>query len=137
VELTITDRIGSGPPETKTVSLITSDATWGRIRAGANTRNPQTGPVSTMLNVDARPFIEQDTKGGATNRLRLELTLEYQPIRTSATGPAAGEGVAAPTHLNQSLSVFLASGVPVVVSQAADPITDRQVVVEVKATVMR
>ncbi|MGE0462428.1 MAG: hypothetical protein AB7Q16_13755 [Vicinamibacterales bacterium] len=137
VELTITDRIGSGTPETKTVSLITSDATWGRIRAGANTRNPQTGPVATMLNVDARPFIEQDAKGGATNRLRLELTLEYQPIRTSTTAPAAGEGVAAPTHLNQSLSVFLASGVPVVVSKAADPITDRQVVVEVKATVMR
>ncbi len=137
VELTITDRIGSAPPETKTVSLITSDATWGRIRAGANTRSPQTGPVPTMLNVDARPFIEQDTKGGATNRLRLELTLEYQPMRTSTTAPAAGEGVAAPTHLNQSLSVFLTSGVPVVVSQAADPITDRQVVVEVKATVMR
>lgn len=137
VELTITDRIGSAPPETKTVSLITSDATWGRIRAGANTRSPQTGPVPTMLNVDARPFIEQDAKGGATNRLRLELTLEYQPMRTSTTAPAAGEGVAAPTHLNQSLSVFLTSGVPVVVSQAADPITDRQVVVEVKATVMR
>ncbi len=136
VELTITDRMGPGDPEKKTVSLITSDASWGRIRAGANTRNPQTGPVATVLNVDARPVIEQDAKGAATNRLRLELTIEYQPIRTRAA-PAAGEDVVAPTHLNQSLSVLLTSGVPVVVSQAADPITDRQVVVEVKATVLK
>jgi hypothetical protein len=137
VELTITDRMGPGDPEKKTVSLITSDASWGRIRAGANTRNPQTGPVATVLNVDARPVIEQDAKGAATNRLRLELTIEYQPIRTRAAAPAAGEDVVAPTHLNQSLSVLLTSGVPVVVSQAADPITDRQVVVEVKATVLK
>jgi hypothetical protein len=137
VELTITDRIGPEAPEKKTVSLITSDASWGRIRAGANTRNPQTGPVATVLNVDARPVIEQDAKGVATNRLRLELTIEYQPIRTRVAAPAAGEDVVAPTHLNQSLSVLLTSGVPVVVSQAADPITDRQVVVEVKATVLK
>ena len=137
VELTITDRIGSGTPEKKTVSLLTSDATWGRIRAGAQTRNPQTGIVSTVLNVDARPVIERDSRGGGTDRVRVELTLEYQPIRTSTSAPAAVEGVVAPTHLNQSLSVLLTSGVPIVVSQAADPISDRQVVVEVKATVVK
>ena len=114
---------------TGTVSLITSDATWGRINARAQ------GPVATTLNVDARPVIEQDSKREPTNRIRLDLSVEYQPIRTSADDPFPPG--ARPTNLNQSLSIVLTSGVPIVVSQAADPLTDRQVIVEVKATVMK
>jgi hypothetical protein len=42
-----------------------------------------------------------------------------------------------PSGINQSQTVILQSGKPLVVSQAADPISDRKVLVEVKATVLK
>jgi hypothetical protein len=39
--------------------------------------------------------------------------------------------------MNQSLTVILQSGKPLIVSQAADPVSDRKVVVEVKATILK
>ena len=45
--------------------------------------------------------------------------------------------VPCPTELNQSLTVVLQSGKPMLISQAADPTSDRKVTVEVKATVLK
>jgi hypothetical protein len=42
-----------------------------------------------------------------------------------------------PSGVNQSQTVILQSGKPLIVSQAADPISDRKVVIEVKATVLK
>jgi hypothetical protein len=39
--------------------------------------------------------------------------------------------------MNQSVTVLLESGKPLVITQAADPVSDRKVTVEVKATVLR
>jgi hypothetical protein len=41
------------------------------------------------------------------------------------------------TRLDQSLTVALQSGLPLVVTQAADAVSDRKVTVEVKATVLK
>lgn len=123
VEVTITDQTGTSPADKKTVSLIVHDGRLGRVRANAETNKPSLGRVGTNLNVDARPTIVD------ANRVLLELTLEYTPLRDSDT--------VRPTNLNESVAIVLTSGKPLMVSQAADPIVDRRMTVEAKATILR
>jgi hypothetical protein len=125
VELTIRDQAGSTAPQTKTVSLMAADRTMGRVRAGAIAGKPDAPQkVLTNLNVDARPTLLED------GRVLLELTIEYRPLRE-------GEVVQEPPTLNESLTVILTNGKPLTISQAADPITDRRMTVEVKATILK
>jgi hypothetical protein len=42
-----------------------------------------------------------------------------------------------PAGINQSQTVILQSGKPLIVAQAADPVSDRKVIVEVKATILK
>lgn len=123
IELTIIDQTGTAAPDKKVVSLLTADQRMGRIRANAETSKPSLGRVGTNLNVDARPSLLDG------ERILLELTLEYTPLRDS--------DVVRPTNLNESLTVILVNGKPLTISQAADPITDRRMTVEAKATILR
>ena len=41
------------------------------------------------------------------------------------------------SQLNERLSLVLESGKPMIVSQAADPVSDRKITVEVTATILR
>lgn len=129
IELTITDQTGSGPVEKKTVSMIAASGTWGKIRASGVARpNERGGPgIPVGLNVDARPFVFPE------GVVQVELTIGYNPLgsQPAETSPLR------PTDLNQSLTVVLQNGKPLVVSQAADPIIDRKIIVEVKATVLK
>jgi hypothetical protein len=117
IELTITDTQGSVKPETKVVSMLTADTYMGRIRTIS-------GPMSALLNIDATPTVLDN------DRIRLQLTVEYAPA-------ASGQPPQKPATLNESLSVILQNGKPLVVSQAADPTTDRKMTVEVKATILK
>lgn len=129
VELTISDQRADGPNEKKQVSMIVSETSWGKIRTHATTRppSPTAGPhMDVALNVDARPFI---TTGG---QIQLELVVNYNPL--DETNKA---GLVRPTELNQSLTVVLQSGKPLVVAQAADPMVDRKMIVEVTATILK
>ena len=127
IELTLTDQVGGAPPEKKTILMIVASGSWGKIRSAGNVRPEGNMPFVVDLNVDARPFVSVE------GPIQLELTLVYSP-----PGEAAGkETKARPTGLNQSLTVVLQSGKPLVISQAADPISDRKVLVEVKATVLK
>lgn len=121
VELTLTDQIGSAPPEKKTVSMIVSSGNWGKIRNTA----ARVGPFQVGLNVDARPFVSVD------GPIQLELTIYYYPPQGKPEAPVL------PTELNQSLTVVLQSGKPMLISTAADPASDRKVTVEAKATVLK
>jgi hypothetical protein len=126
VELTIRDQTGAAAPQTKTVSLIAADRTLGRVRAGAfaGKSNFPGKLVNANLNVDARPTLLDD------GRVLLELTIEYRPLRD-------GEAAEEPPTLNESLTVVLTNGKPLTISQAADPISDRRMIVEVKATILK
>lgn len=130
IDLTISDQTGSGPIEKKQVTLLATEETWGKIRTAAATKSTDVtaGPVTPVrLNVDARPFL---TASGA---IQLELTIDYNPIG----GFTKESSQLRPTEINQSMTVVLQSGKPVVVSQAADPVTDRKVIVEVVATILK
>jgi hypothetical protein len=124
IEITITDQPGTEAPQKKVVSMLVADQTMGRIRASANAQRERVGFVGTGLNVDARPVMLEG------DRILLELTVEYTPYRESQVTQS-------PTVLNESLSVILQSGKPVVVSQAADPVTDRKMTLEVRATIAK
>lgn len=140
IELTISDNRGDAPPTTKTVSILTADRTWGRIRTQGEVRNANVpaGRQAVILNVDARPTLLSSSKA------RVELTIEYRPadeVSVTANGTAVAtprrdyEG--ATPNINESLAVVLEDGKPLIISQSADPVTDRKVKVEAKLTVMR
>ena len=126
IELTISDQAGSSAPEKKVVSLLAADQTMGRVRANAHAR-PKDIPVMPMvgsvLNVDAFPTVLEG------DRILLQVTLEYAPLREQSQQPA--------TTLNESINVILQNGKPLVISQAADPVSDRKMTVEVKATILK
>jgi hypothetical protein len=129
LEFTITDQTGSGAPDKKTVSMIAADGTMGRVRSYAGAQSPRTGgpPVPVSLNVDARPRILSG------DGVQIELTIEYRPLPAASQSKPEVET----SMLNQSLTVILQNGRPLIVSQAADPLTDRKIVVEAKATVLK
>jgi hypothetical protein len=126
VELTITDQTGTASPEKKTVSMVVSSGAWGRIRSAGHVMRPGNPPVAVDLNVDARPLVAVE------GPIQLELTIAYSPL-----GSPADDGKAKPPTVNQSLTVVLQSGKPLVISQAADPVGDRKIIVEAKATVLK
>jgi hypothetical protein len=128
IELTISDQIGSAAPEKKVVSLLAADQTMGQVRANARASRANVGFVGTGLNVDARPMILDG------DRIMVELKLEYMPFLPSQ-GP--GAPTQEPTNLNESITVILQNGKPLTISQAADPISDRKMTVEVKASIVR
>ena len=129
VELNLTDQLGAQPPEKKTVSMIVSSGNWGKVRSRADVIQIGDPPYSVVLNVDARPFVSLE------GQIQLELTLAYEPVKGEGdqrVGPRQR-----PSGINQSQTVVLTSGKPMIVSQAADPVSDRKVIVEVKATVLK
>ena len=134
IELTITDQRGEQPPVIKAVSMIASDRSWSRIRTGADVRTNM-GMFPVTLNVDARPTILVK----ATNRARVELTIEYRPtnMMTIPGNTTTGESDKTTPNINESLSVILEDGKSMLISQSADPVSDRKVKVEVKATILK
>ncbi len=129
VELTLTDQTGGGTPEKKTVSMVVSSGNWGRIRSAGNMHPIGEVPFPVDLNVDARPSVTVE------GPIQLELTVVYAPAAVAGTAKESAR--VQPVKVNQSLTVVLHSGKPLIISQAADPASDRKVVVEVKATVLK
>lgn len=120
IELEITDTY-TGAPAEKTVTLVVGSGGSGRVR----TQNVLNGHV-VQLNVDA---IAYELTG---DKIRVQITFEYTP--SQATG---SESVSRPAALNESFTVFLNNGRPLVVTQSADPASDRKVMVEVTATILK
>lgn len=121
LDVTITDQTGPGEPIRKIVTLIVADRSNGSIRSTGSVRSQ--GRV--QINVDARPQI---LPSGA---IRLTLGLEYNPRTLGNDAPTEW------SSLNEQLGVVLQSGKPLLVSQAADPASDRKISVEVTATLLK
>jgi hypothetical protein len=130
IDLTLTDQTGSRPPVKKTMTLTLADGERGAVRSrpqvavafpGGGGKSFQQLP----LNVDARPSL-------TGNKIKLLLTLEY-----SSADQQPGADAAAKADVNFSGQVVLDSGRPMVVAEAADPVSDRRVTVEVKATILK
>ena len=129
VEVTITDQRGGSPAMKKTVTVVTADGMGGLIRSTANYRG-DLGDVP--LNVDTEPELLTDGK------IRLRVNLQYD-LPGSVTGDkdSPGGGVLRRTQIRENLAVILETGKSITVAQSADPVGDRQVTIDVKATILR
>ena len=132
LDLTILDQVASAAPARKTVTMYIAD------RSGANVRT--TGRMLTregwrdvLINVDARPTIIR----GKNDSVRVDLGLEYRPMAAQASQAPEDlrEANVQPTALKQNVVTILDSGKPILISQAADPSSDRRISVELKATI--
>jgi hypothetical protein len=126
VELTITDQRGAAAAAPKTVSMLVADRFNGRIRTSGSVRvGPTYQPIT--LNVDAQPEILRD------GRIRVQVNLEYRAQNTE--GGSAEDNQ--PSNLVESFSVILEDGKPMLVTQSADPASDRKVRLDLKATLLK
>lgn len=121
IDLTITDQTGPGEPIKKVVTMLLADAAQGSIRSSGSVR----GQGRVQINLDARANVLP------SGHIRLSLGLEYNPRVTASDSPTES------SSLNEQIAVLLEPGKPLVVSQAADPASDRKISVEVKATVLK
>jgi hypothetical protein len=129
VDVTITDQRGAEATVKRNVSVIAADGYLGRVRAISSL----IGQGEVPLNVDATPTLLKDGK------IRLQFTLSYDwsaPYEPSAPGnPLIGK--VSRTNLQNSVSLVLENGKPMIAAQSADPVGDRTVSVEVKATILK
>jgi|SRR5687767_12200802 len=117
LDLTITDTF-TGIPVKKTVTMLVLQNNGGMIRTTS-------ADGWSNLNVDAV------AAAYVTGLVSLRMTFEYTPpLGKDATGQR-------PPRLNESITVVLQDGKPLVVSQSADPATDRKVTAELTATILK
>jgi hypothetical protein len=132
LDFTITDQLGTGEPAKRTVTLLVADRSGGSLRSSGNN-------IRAVLNVDATPQIL--TNGN----IKVQLGLEYNPRQPPTTRPVlksdTGETVQMPgeggSTLNQRVAIILVPGKPLILSQAADPLSDRKITVEVRAEILK
>jgi glucose/arabinose dehydrogenase len=122
IELTITDQRGATPTAPKTVTMLVADRFNGRIRTSGTVRVGG-GYQPITLNVDAQPEILRDS------RIRVQVSLEYRAQTAEGT-----QEDNQPSNLTETFSVIVEDGKPMLVTQSADPASDRKVRVELKAT---
>jgi hypothetical protein len=133
IEVTIIDQRGKAPMMKKTITAVTGDQLNARIRTQAEFVGmaAQIGPTTPIpLNLDVMPTILPNGRVRVT--LGLEYSLPVLPEEPAASGPRLVR-----TGIQENISVNLDDGKPLVVAQSADPVSDRQVTVEVRATILK
>lgn len=133
VEFTLIDQRSGGTPAKRTVSIVVADAHTGQIRSQSDVFGIVGG---VPLNIDTSPELLSDGK------IRVGFNLQYDwPAPLDQTSTPAGSnpprGTVMKTAMHDSASLILESGKSMVAAQSADPIGDRQVTVEVKATILK
>jgi len=132
VEFTITDQIGTKAPTKKTMTLIVADRENGRIRTNTEYAVARGSSVSyriAPLGVDVFPTIDG-------SKIRLEFTLEYE-LRSDKDADMPPDAQGPKTNVTERLSAVLDSGVPLIIAQSSDAVTDRKLTIEVKATIVK
>src|SRR5207244_9092580 len=68
----------------------------------------------------------------------LRVNLQYDlPGSVTGNPTEAGGGMLRRTQIRENLAVILENGKSITVAQSADPVGDRQVTIDVKATILR
>ena len=125
VEVTFSEQRSDGPATPKTVTITTNDGQWGRVRSSVNTATYGVSP----LHVDARPEVLAD------GRVLLSVNIDTARSVCRRQGSPARTGHrGVPQRVGH---VLLESGKGLAVTQSADPMSDRKVSVEVKATILK
>lgn len=141
IEVSITDQTGNNPAAKKVVTMIASDRQSANVRSSGSVpvKSPSFGgptpPITSYtyrnvtINVDARPIIVQKEP----HKISVSFGLEYLP-KTAGGQEEMEPGM---TSWSERLTLILESGKPMIISQAADPTSDRKITVEVTATILK
>jgi hypothetical protein len=136
IDVTVTDQTGGAPPDRKTLTLTLADGQRGSIRTQgrylAEVRGSSRFEMATLA-IDAAPKIVQPVLRPDAPRVQVMLTLSYDVPAKAGESDSTGDRAA---NQNQSMTLVLDSGKPMIASQSADPLADRKVTVEVMATVL-
>jgi|RhiMetdeSRZDD1v2_1073273.scaffolds.fasta_scaffold10264_2 hypothetical protein len=129
VDVTISDQHSGSAALKKTVTVVTADNMGGYIRSTASYGSLGDVP----LNVDVSPELLADGK------IRVGVNLQYDlpGSVTAQSTETPGAGPLRRTQIRENLNVILENGKPITVAQSADPVGDRQVTIEIKATILR
>jgi hypothetical protein len=129
LDVIITDTL-SATPTTKTVTMLVADGKTAQIRSSQSVPVQTNGSISYQpigIDVDATPVIRPD------GRVLVRLTVQYTP-----QVPVLAETTAQkPASVDESMTVLLLDGKKTLLTQSADPQSDRKVTLEVTATVVR
>jgi len=136
IDVSITDQTGNSPAARKVVTMIASDRQSANVRSSASVP-VKTGPEpigivnyrNVTINVDVRPAIVMKDP----NKISVSFGLEYMP-KTLNTKEEMEPGM---TSWSERLTLTLESGKPMIISQAADPTSDRKITVEITATILK
>jgi hypothetical protein len=132
VELTIVEEGPNAAPIRKSVIAVVGDGYNGYVRETGFGPSSATAPFPNRpvpLNLDAFPVIL------ANGKIRLTCAIQYNA--GTASGPSASSDARSGTDIKQNLVLILENGKALTISEATDPISDRKVTVEVKATILR
>jgi hypothetical protein len=138
IDVSITDQTGNSPAARKVVTMIASDRQSANVRSSASVpvkAGPGPEPLGIVnyrnvtINVDARPAIVVKDP----NKISVSFGLEYMP-KTLNTKEEMEPGM---TSWSERLTLTLESGKPMIISQAADPTSDRKITVEITATILK
>jgi hypothetical protein len=131
IDFTLIDQRGGSSPIKRTISLVVADSRGGSIRSHSDVMGVSGG---VPLNIDANPELLPDDK------IRLGFNIQYDwpaPIEGGRDMNTAPRGTVFKTSMHESVALILENGKSMVATQSADPMGDRQVTVEVKATILR
>jgi len=126
IDLSINDQRAGAAAVKRTLSMVVADQQGGSIRSQSEVLAVGAVP----LNVDVFPELLAD------NKIRLNLTLQYDWPAPMEAGRDAPRGTVVKTALRDSVTLILENDKPMIAAQSAEPIGDRQVTVEVKATIL-
>jgi len=127
IEVTVTDQRPGVAPIMKTASIVTGDGQGGSVRTTTSYAGSPGGGVP--FNVDASPVILADGK------IHVRVVLQYDVA--PPPGPATPSEVRLNISLRDSLGLVLENSKPVVVVESTDPVSERKVSVEMKATILK
>ena len=132
LDLTILDQVAAGAPARKTVTMYIADRSVANVRTTGRILTRE-GWRDVLINVDARPTVIR----GKNDAVRVDLGLEYRPMAAQSSPAPTNmlEANVQPTALKQNVVTILDSGKPILISQAADPSSDRRISVELRATI--
>jgi hypothetical protein len=116
LDISITDTYG-GTPTKKTVSLLVAE------NENATLRSASSGG-GVIINIDARAYAR------SADRDVVSLTVQYTPMSKPDSGGS-------PANIQESITTVVPDGKLTMISQSADPGSDRKVTLEVTATVIK
>lgn len=131
VDIVVSEEGGADAPVRKTASVITADRRASAVRSQGEVARTQPnqirdnrfppGRMVTYMKADIQPWIERD------GRIRTRVTMEY----LSPTSQQDGRGI------SLQFEPLLESGRSLRVSESTDPTSNRKVIVEMTATILK